>query len=79
MGRASRPAGSARRRRRATLKQTGRARLGECRRHPFTGTGKPEPLRGELKGWWSRRLTLKDRLVYRTAGSGEERRLEIAQ
>lgn len=37
----------------------------ECERTPFQGTGKPEPLRGQLSGWWSRRLTQEDRLVYR--------------
>ena len=51
----------------------------ECRRSPFSGTGKPEPLRGDLKGWWSRRLTQKDRLVYRVAGQVPDQRLEIAQ
>ncbi len=51
----------------------------ECARDPFKGTGKPEPLKGDLKGWWSRRITLEDRLVYRLAGQGSERRLEIAQ
>jgi toxin YoeB len=51
----------------------------ECQRTPFRGTGKPEPLKGDLKGWWSRRITLADRLVYRVAGSGPEQRLEIAQ
>jgi toxin YoeB len=51
----------------------------ECRRSPFKGTGKPEPLKGELRGWWSRRLTHSDRLVYRVSGQGEEQRLEIAQ
>ena len=51
----------------------------ECRRNPFKGTGKPEPLRGDLQGWWSRRITHADRLVYRIAGKGDERRLEIAQ
>ncbi|MBA3810992.1 MAG: Txe/YoeB family addiction module toxin [Caulobacteraceae bacterium] len=40
----------------------------ECRRDPFRGTGKPELLKGDLKGWWSRRITLEDRLVYRIAG-----------
>ena len=34
-------------------------------RNPFTGIGKPEPLRGNLKGWWSRRITQEHRLVYR--------------
>ena len=51
----------------------------ECLRDPFRGTGKPEPLKGDLKGWWSRRITLEDRLVYRVAGAGAEQRLEIAQ
>ena len=36
----------------------------ECRRHPFTGTGKPEPLSGNLTGFWSRRITREHRLVY---------------
>lgn len=32
--------------------------------HPFTGIGKPEPLKGELHGVWSRRITDEHRLVY---------------
>jgi toxin YoeB len=32
---------------------------------PATGTGKPEPLKHALSGLWSRRLSIKDRLVYR--------------
>lgn len=51
----------------------------QCRRTPFRGTGKPEPLKGHLQGWWSRRINQADRLVYRVAGSGEDQRLEIAQ
>jgi toxin YoeB len=51
----------------------------ECARTPFTGTGKPEPLRGDLRGWWSRRITLEDRLVYRVTGVGAAQQLEIAQ
>ena len=39
--------------------------LKECQRHPFTGTGKPEPLKNELAGFWSRRINLEHRLVYR--------------
>lgn len=42
----------------------------ECTRTPFTGTGKPEPLRGPLSGWWSRRLTQEHRLVYRPTETG---------
>ncbi|WP_420956135.1 Txe/YoeB family addiction module toxin [Burkholderia gladioli] len=36
----------------------------EISRDPFEGTGKPEPLRGDLTGFWSRRITKEDRLVY---------------
>lgn len=38
--------------------------LGECSRTPFTGTGKPEGLKGDLSGFWSRRITKEHRLVY---------------
>lgn len=51
----------------------------ECQRSPFRGVGKPEPLKGELQGWWSRRITLEDRLVYGVTGSGEAQQLQIAQ
>ncbi|RYE52308.1 MAG: Txe/YoeB family addiction module toxin [Rhizobiaceae bacterium] len=37
----------------------------EIRRTPFTGIGKPEPLRGRMSGWWSRRINQEHRLVYR--------------
>ena len=37
-------------------------------RNPFQGIGKPEPLRGNLRGWWSRRITQEHRLVYRVDG-----------
>ena len=53
--------------------------INECRRNPFSGIGKPEALRGDLQGWWSRRLTREDRLVYRVTGKGDDQRLEIAQ
>lgn len=33
-------------------------------RNPFAGAGKPEPLRGQLAGKWSRRIDLEHRLVY---------------
>ncbi|MCL6730804.1 Txe/YoeB family addiction module toxin [Sphingomonas hankyongi] len=51
----------------------------ECKRAPFRGTGKPEPLKGPLQGWWSRRITGEDRLVYRVRGKDDEQQLEIAQ
>ena len=51
----------------------------ECMRTPFRGRGKPEPLRDNLKGWWSRRITKEHRLVYRVTGKGDTQALEIAQ
>jgi toxin YoeB len=51
----------------------------DCQRSPFTGLGKPEPLRGDKQGWWSRRITLEDRLVYRVSGKAGDQQLEIAQ
>ncbi len=51
----------------------------QCQRTPFKGVGKPEPLRGDLSGWWSRRITQEDRMVYRLTGSGDAQSLEIAQ
>ena len=50
----------------------------EAKRTPFQGIGKPEPLKGDLKGWWSRRITGDHRLVYRVAGKDDDQRLEIA-
>jgi toxin YoeB len=37
----------------------------ECLRTPFEGKGKPEGLKGDLSGYWSRRITDEHRLVYR--------------
>ncbi|WGM39289.1 Toxin YoeB [Caulobacter sp. NIBR1757] len=48
-------------------------------RSPFEGLAKPEPLKGELAGWWSRRIDDEHRLVYRVVGTGEEQQLEIVQ
>lgn len=36
----------------------------ECMRTPFEGIGKPEPLKGNLSGFWSRRIDQEHRLVY---------------
>jgi toxin YoeB len=48
-------------------------------RSPFKGIGKPEPLRENWSGWWSRRISGEHRLVYRMTGKDEEQRIEIAQ
>ena len=39
--------------------------LDELKEHPKTGTGHPEPLKGQPEGRWSRRISQKHRLVYR--------------
>ena len=39
----------------------------DAERNPYTGLGKPEPLRGDLSGFWSRRIDEKNRLVYRVS------------
>lgn len=36
----------------------------ELREHPYTGTGNPEPLKGDRRGQWSRRINQKHRLIY---------------
>jgi len=47
-------------------------------RDPFKGIGKPEPLRQNLKGYWSRRITSEHRMVYRIVGAkNEAQRIEI--
>ena len=40
----------------------------EVRREPFSGLGKPEPLKHALAGFWSRRITDEHRMVYRVEG-----------
>lgn len=54
------------------------ALIKECMRDPFRGTGKPEPLGGNLGGWRSRRINREHRLVYRVTGKGETQAL-VAQ
>lgn len=48
------------------------ALIRECQRSPFSGQGKPEPLRGNLKGFWSRRIDREHRLVYRVSQASVE-------
>ena len=36
-----------------------------CMRTPYKGIGKPEALKGDLQGYWSRRITREHRLVYK--------------
>lgn len=41
------------------------ALLKDTERNPFEGIGKPEPLKGEFSGFWSRRIDESNRFVYR--------------
>ena len=43
--------------------------LKDCQRDPLSGIGKPEPLKGDLSGAWSRRINDEHRLVYIVAGA----------
>ena len=47
----------------------------QCQRTPFEGIGKPEALKNDLSGWWSRRINHEHRLVYKI----DNGRLLIAQ
>jgi toxin YoeB len=47
----------------------------DCLRSPFKGIGKPEPLKGNYAGCWSRRITQEHPLIYKI----NERRLHILQ
>ncbi len=49
--------------------------IDDIQRRPFTGLGKPEPLKRNLKGFWSRRITREHRLVYRVEAGA----LQVAQ
>jgi toxin YoeB len=55
------------------------ALLQDMARSPFKGIGKPEPLRENWAGWWSRRIDGEHRLVYRVIGKEDDQRLEITQ
>lgn len=47
----------------------------DIERNGYSGIGKPEPLKGDLQGYWSRRIDESNRLVYRI----KEDRIEILQ
>ena len=46
----------------------------DIRRSPYEGIGKPEPLKHQLAGWWSRRIDSEHRFIYRVT----EQAIEIA-
>lgn len=48
------------------------ALIRDCQHDPFRGIGKPEPLRGQYGGCWSRRINDAHRLIYRVTGDNVE-------
>lgn len=46
--------------------------LKEACRTPYEGTGKPEPLKYEWTGWWSRRIDRANRMIYRATDEAIE-------
>ena len=50
-----------------TLKRIN-ALIKDIQRNPFDGIGKPEPLRENKSGWWSRRIDEANRIVYKVDG-----------
>ena len=57
-----------------------RTLLKDISRNPFQGLGKPEPLKFDLKGYWSRRISGEHRLVYKIEGSkGKDQKCIILQ
>ena len=52
----------------------------DIQRDPFRGIGKPEPLKADMAGWWSRRIDEEHRLIYRVIGTqGVDQRIHIIQ
>ncbi len=49
----------------------------DIRRDPFKGLGKPEALRHQLSGYWSRRINSEHRLIYKVSGERKELRITV--
>ena len=49
--------------------------IADISRNGYSGIGKPEPLKNNFSGWWSRRINDEDRIIYRISGKN----IEIAQ
>jgi toxin YoeB len=58
-----------------TLKQINKL-IADIERNGYDGIGRPEPLRGDLSGWWSRRIDEKNRMAYRLT---DDETVEISQ
>ena len=55
------------------------ALLNDIDRNGYDGIGKPEPLKGEFSGYWSRRIDDFNRIVYRIVKTDSKKHIEIIQ
>jgi toxin YoeB len=55
------------------------ALLNDIDRNGYEGIGKPEPLKGDFSGYWSRRIDDFNRIVYRIVESDSKKHIEIIQ
>ena len=53
--------------------------LQQIQQDPFQGIGNPEPLKHDLKGYWSRRLNREHRIIYKVEGKGETQIITVIQ
>ncbi|MBQ3712730.1 MAG: Txe/YoeB family addiction module toxin [Spirochaetia bacterium] len=53
--------------------------LNDIDRNGYDGIGKPEPLKGEFSGYWSRRIDDFNRIVYRIVKTDDKKHIEIIQ
>ncbi len=53
--------------------------IDDIEKTPFKGLGKPEPLKGNYSGCWSRRITQEHRLIYRVEGQDEAMVITVLQ
>lgn len=55
------------------------ALIKDIERNGYSGIGKPEPLKGDLSGYWSRHIDDYNRIVYRIVEDDEKNYIEIVQ
>ena len=53
--------------------------LNDIDRNGYDGIGKPEQLKGDFSGYWSRRIDDYNRIIYRIVGNDEKKYIEIIQ
>lgn len=56
-----------------------KALLVQIQQDPFHGIGNPEPLKHNLSGYWSRRINMEHRIVYKVEGGGQNKTITVIQ